>query len=160
MLPVQTRVSSSYFFKKQKLFSWIFKLPFLLDKFLHFENVSALFQMITSLHASLHLNTKSSQAVQHYHKIFVFIYPYLYFFFLLLFRNIGYQNFPLMICVRIQEKMGVVHLTIRKCCCFLLDNSPFPVVTSLCLDLSQVSYLCLTATKTSFSFLFQYNAFV
>lgn len=70
-----------------------------------------------------------------------------------------------MICVKIQEKMGVVLLTIkiqvnRKCQCLLLDNYPFPVVASLYLDLSQVSYLCLTATKTSFSFLFQDSACV
>lgn len=147
MLPVQTRVSSSYFFKKQKLFSWIFRLPFLLDKFLCFENVSALFEVVSSIsgqHASLHLNMKSSQAVQHYHKKIYICILYFILFFLLLFRNLGYQSFPLMIWVKIQEKMGVVHLTIkiqvnRKCYCLLLENYPFPVVTSHCLELSHVS---------------------
>lgn len=136
MLPVQTWVSSSYFFKKQKLFGWIFRLPLLLDKFLHFENVSALSVMISSIsahHASLHLNAKSSQAVQHYDKkIDICL---LYCFFLLLFRNVGYQSFPLMICVKIQEKMRVVHLTIKVqvnwSYCLALDNCPFPAVASL-----------------------------
>lgn len=55
--------------------------------------------------------------------------------------------------------MGVVHLTIKvkqKVQCLLLENHPFLVVTH-CLKLSRASYLCLTAIKTSFTFLFQYS---
>lgn len=59
--------------------------------------------------------------------------------------------------------MGVADLIIKiqvkqKAQCLLFENHPFLVVTTRCLKLSHTNYLCLTAIKTSFTFLFQYSA--